>query len=91
MIASIVEDLAEEYEGRAVVAKVNTDENVRMASDLGIRGIPTLILFEDGQEVDRVVGFAWRDVIRQKLNSVLDSKPDGRRPEAPGGLDAESR
>jgi thioredoxin-like negative regulator of GroEL len=55
-----------------------------VANCLGIRGIPTVILFRDGQEVDRVVGFAPRDAIRQKLNAVLDSKLDGRRPEAPG-------
>jgi thioredoxin 1 len=62
---------------------VNTDENVRMASQLGIPGIPTLILFKEGQEVDRVVGYAPRDVIRQRLNAVLDSKHLG-------GFDAES-
>lgn len=84
MIAPIVEDMAKEYEGRAAVANVNTDEDARMASQLGIRGIPTLVLFTDGQEVDRVVGFAPRDLIRQKLNAVLDSKHDRRRPEALG-------
>jgi len=84
-IAPIVEDLAEEHEGRAVIAKVNTDESGRVANHVGIRGIPTLILFKEGQEADRVVGFAPRDAIRQKLNAVLDSKHDGRRPEAPGG------
>jgi thioredoxin 1 len=86
MIAPIDEDLAEEYEGRAVIYRVNTDENVRVVNHLGIRGIPTRILFKEGQEVDRVVGFAPRDVIRQKPNPVLDSKHDGRRPEAPGGV-----
>jgi thioredoxin 1 len=91
VVAPIVEDLAEEYEGRAVIVKVSTDENVRVENRLGIRGIPTLIVFKEGQEVDRVVGFAPRDVIRQKLSAVLDSKHDGGRPEATGGLDAESR
>ena len=58
MIAPIVDDLAKAYDGRAVIAKVNTDENVEIAGKLGIMGIPTLILFKDGQEADRVVGYA---------------------------------
>ena len=91
MIAPIVEGLAKDYEGRAVIAKVNTDENVRVASQLGIQGIPTLILFKEGQEVDRVVGYAPRDAIRQKLNAVLDSKHDGGKVEGLGKGDAESR
>jgi thioredoxin 1 len=72
MIAPIVEDLAQEYDGRAVIAKINTDENFRVTSELGIMGIPTLILFKDGEEVDRVVGFAPRKVLEQKLKAVLN-------------------
>jgi thioredoxin 1 len=72
MIAPIIEDLAKAYDGRAVVAKINTDENVEMAGRLGIMGIPTLILFRDGQEVDRVVGYAPRHALEEKLNAVLN-------------------
>lgn len=72
MIAPIVEDLAQEYDGRAIIAKINTDENLRVTSELGIMGIPTLILFKDGEEVDRVVGFAPRKVLEQKLLAVLN-------------------
>ncbi len=72
MIAPIVEDLAQEYDGRAVIAKINTDENLRVTGDLGIMGIPTLILFKDGEEVDRVVGYASRKVLAQKLEAVLN-------------------
>jgi len=72
MIAPVVEDLARDYDGRAVFAKVNTDENVQMAGGLGIRGIPTLILFKDGQEVDRVVGYAPRHVLEGKLQAALN-------------------
>jgi thioredoxin 1 len=71
MVAPIVEDLAQDYEGRALVAKINTDENVEIAGKLGIMGIPTLILFKDGQEVDRVVGFAPRQVLEEKLQAAL--------------------
>jgi thioredoxin 1 len=72
MIAPIVEDLAKTYDGRAVIAKMNTDENVQMASQLGIMGIPTLILFKNGQEVDRVVGYAPRHVLEEKLAEALN-------------------
>jgi thioredoxin 1 len=72
MVAPVVEDLAKDYDGRAVIAKVNTDENVRVASQLGIMGIPTLILFKDGEEVDRVVGYAPQRVLEEKLNAVLN-------------------
>jgi thioredoxin 1 len=72
MIAPIVEDLARVYDGRAVIAKVNTDENIQVASSLGIMGIPTLIIFKDGQEVDRVVGYAPRHALEEKLNRALN-------------------
>jgi thioredoxin 1 len=72
MVAPIVEDLARAYDGRVVIAKINTDENARVAGDLGIMGIPTLILFKDGQEVDRVVGFAPQKTLEEKLNAVLN-------------------
>jgi thioredoxin 1 len=72
MIAPIVEDLAQAYDGQALIAKLNTDENVQVAGQLGIMGIPTLILFKDGQEVDRVVGYAPRHVLEGKLNAALN-------------------
>ena len=71
MIAPIVEDLAQDYQGRALIAKINTDENVQVAGQLGIMGIPTLILFKDGQEVDRVVGYAQRAALEEKLRAQL--------------------
>ncbi len=72
MVAPIVKDLAREYEGRAIVAKVNTDQSVGVASELGIMGIPTLVLFKDGKEVDRVVGYVPRATLEEKLQAVLN-------------------
>jgi thioredoxin 1 len=72
MVAPIVDELAQAYQGRAVVAKMNTDENAETPAGLGIMGIPTLILFKDGQEVDRVVGYAPRRALEEKLNAVLN-------------------
>jgi thioredoxin 1 len=72
MVAPIVEEMAKKYDGKAVFAKINTDDNIQIAGKLGIMGIPTLILFKHGQEVDRVVGFAQRRTLEEKLDAVLD-------------------
>ena len=71
MIAPIVEDLAAKYEGRAVIAKINTDENPEVPAELGIMGIPTLIMYQDGEEVDRVVGFAPGHALEDKLKALI--------------------
>lgn len=56
MLAPTIEEIAREHRGRLIVAKMNTDENPATPGKFGIMGIPTLILFKNGQEVDRVVG-----------------------------------
>ncbi len=65
-IAPILDKLAGDYEGRLTIAKVNTDEQQRWASQFGIQGIPTLIIFKNGKEVERLVGSrpeqAYRDI-----------------------------
>ena len=57
MVAPLMDDLAREYVGRLLVSKVDTDRAQQLSLDLHIRGIPTLILFKDGQEIGRSVGF----------------------------------
>jgi len=71
MIAPAVEELAKEFDGKAMVAKVNTDEHPLWASRFGIMGIPTLIVFHGGKEVDRVVGAVRKEVLKGKLEKVL--------------------
>jgi len=71
MIAPVLEELAEEYEGRAIVAKMNVDENPTTPSSYGIMGIPTLIVFKDGVEVDRVVGAVPKAILKEKLEKAL--------------------
>ena len=72
MVAPIVEELARAYDGRAIVAKMNTDENVQVAGQLGIMGIPTLIMFKDGEEADRVVGYMPRKALEERLVAVIE-------------------
>ena len=56
MVAPIVDEIAKEFEGKIKVFKLNTDENPNVASQFGIRSIPTLMVFKGGQKVDTVVG-----------------------------------
>ncbi|WP_018085639.1 thioredoxin [Desulfurispora thermophila] len=64
MIAPLVEELAAEYQGRLAVAKLNVDDNRSTAAEFKVISIPTLIMFKNGQEVDRSVGFkSKRDLI----------------------------
>jgi thioredoxin 1 len=71
MVAPVVEQLADEYNGKVTFAKVNTDDNPGIPTKLGIRGIPTLIFYVGGKEADRVVGFAPKPVLKAKLDAVL--------------------
>lgn len=67
MVAPIVEQIAEEYDGRLRVAKLDVDANQETPARYGIRGIPTLLLFKDGEEVARVVGFRQKDELVETL------------------------
>ena len=71
MVAPILEDIAKDYAGKVVVAKVNTDENPNWAIRYGVRGIPTMLFIKNGQEVDRQVGAVPKQMITNKLTAVL--------------------
>ncbi len=71
MIAPIIDERAEEYEGKATIAKVNTDEEQDIAIRYGIRSIPTILFFKDGELVDQMIGAASKDVFKQKLDALL--------------------
>ncbi len=67
MVAPVVEQLAQDYAGRALVGKLNVDENQGVAAKYGIMSIPTLMIFRNGQVVDRIVGAQPAPVLRQHL------------------------
>mgnify|MGYP000663359837 CR=1 FL=1 len=71
MIAPIVEDLAEEYDGKMSFAKVDIDANPNIAMKFGIRSIPTLLVFKDGAPIDQVVGAVPKAVLKKRLESAL--------------------
>ncbi|MBO0931620.1 thioredoxin [Fibrella sp. HMF5335] len=71
MIGPVVEQLAAEYEGQAVVAKMDVDQNSQVPGQFGIRSIPTLMVFKNGQMVDKVIGAVPKSVLEQKLKAQL--------------------
>lgn len=70
-VAPVLEELASEYDGRLLVGKINVDEHPRMAAGLGIRSIPTMLVFSGGHERERLVGSCTKDQIVKKIESVL--------------------
>ncbi|MBD8487927.1 thioredoxin [Echinicola sp. CAU 1574] len=71
MIGPVVEEIAGEYDGKAVVGKVDVDSNPAVASKFGIRSIPTLLFFKNGEVVDKQVGAVPKAVLSQKLEAQI--------------------
>jgi thioredoxin 1 len=71
MVSSIIDELAEEYEGRIAVGKVDVDDNNDVIAEYGIRNIPTILFFKEGQLVDKQVGAAIKEAFVEKMNKLL--------------------
>jgi thioredoxin 1 len=71
MVAPVVDELSQDFDGQVKVVKINTDENPTIATQYGIRSIPTLIVFKDGQPVDRVVGALPKSTLANTLEKYL--------------------
>jgi thioredoxin 1 len=71
MIGPVVEELANDYDGKAVIAKLNVDENPSVTARFGIRSIPTLLVFKGGQIVDKQIGAVPKSVLAQKLEAQV--------------------
>lgn len=71
MVGPVVEELSKEYDGKAVVGKVNVDNNSGISAQFGIRNIPTLLFFKNGQVVEKHVGVAAKNVLADKLNAHI--------------------
>lgn len=71
MVGPIVEELAGDYDGKAIVGKVNVDENRAISEKFGIRNIPTLLVFKNGEIVDKQIGVAPKKVLAGKLDAQM--------------------
>jgi len=71
MVGPIVEDLAKDYDGKAVVGKVDVDNNPETAAKYGIRNIPTILFIKNGEIVDKQVGVVPKETLSDKLNALL--------------------
>jgi thioredoxin 1 len=67
----VIEELAKEYEGKAIIAKVDVDHNPQVSSAFGIRNIPTILFFKNGQVVDKQVGAVPKGMLTKKLDAQL--------------------
>ncbi len=73
MMEPVMEELAAEYEGDAVIAKMNVDKNNRVPSQFQVSSIPTLVLFKDGEKVERMMGARQKGQLAQKLDQYVEN------------------
>lgn len=71
MMAPVFEELSKEYVGKLRFGKISTEDYPEVAGDNAVSGIPCLIIFKNGEEVDRIVGFAPKPLLKQKIEAVL--------------------
>ncbi len=71
MLGPVIEELAGEYQGKAVIAKLNVDENPNTAAQYGIRSIPTMLIFKNGEVVDQMVGAMPKNMIAEKIDAQI--------------------
>ncbi len=71
MVAPVIEELAGQYEGKAKICKVNTDEEQDIAVKFGIRSIPTIVFFKNGKQEDTIIGAAAKQAFEQKIDALL--------------------
>jgi thioredoxin 1 len=71
MIAPVLEEIAEEYDGQLKVAKLDVDQNPQVATQFGVMSIPTMILFKDGEAVERLVGYMPKERLLEKITPHL--------------------
>ena len=71
MVGPFVEELAKEYEGKAIIGKLNVDDSNTVTAKYGIRNIPTILFFKDGVVADKQVGAVPKNVLAQKLDALM--------------------
>ncbi len=74
MVGPVVDELAGEYEGKAKVGKVDVDSNPQISTNYGIRSIPSLLIFKDGEVVDQIVGAVPKNQLKKQLDAQLNGQ-----------------
>lgn len=72
MMGPVFEEISKDYEGKLKFAKVNTEEFPNIATDFAVQGIPSLVVTKEGKEADRLVGFAPKEVLKQRIDAILE-------------------
>lgn len=70
MLSPVIDKLAQDYAGKANICKVNTDEQDELAAQYGIRSVPTILFFKDGQIVDQIIGATSEQTLKDKIDSL---------------------
>jgi thioredoxin 1 len=71
MMGPVFEELSSEYKGKLNFAKLNVDENPELANKFNVQGIPSLIILKNNQEIERIVGFNPKEVLREKIDALI--------------------
>jgi len=71
MIAPVIDELAADFNGKAKICKVNTEEQGELSSEYGVRSIPTILIFKDGEIVDQMIGATSKAILEEKINAQL--------------------
>lgn len=71
MLSPVIEQLHNEFEGKALIGKVNVDNNQQVSAEYGIRSIPTVLIFKNGEVVDKIVGVSPKEIYIEKINAHL--------------------
>ena len=71
MVGPIIDELSEEYEGKAIIGKVDIDSNQQYAAQFGVRNIPTVLVFKDGELVDRKVGVSSKNDYAKAIDKLI--------------------
>jgi thioredoxin 1 len=71
MLIPVFEQLSEDFKGRVKFAKVNVDDNEKISGKFAVRGVPCLVLVDKGKEVDRIVGYAPKEVLKKKIEEMI--------------------
>ena len=71
MVAPIIEELSKEYDGKVVIGKCDVEDNEDIAAEFGIRNIPTILFFKNGEVVDKIIGAQPKAKIEEKIQTLL--------------------